>query len=187
MHTIFEVFIEFVTILLLFHILVFWPQGHEGPYPTQDGTRTPCSGRQNLNYWTARGVSNSKTFRWWWVWCRKSRVAEGEGWDGWWARSGWEHVHGEDPTEGNRSTESHKWIRDGVGRGLGCPASEVGGLQTPVSWAPQFRLLSPSFSSGQFCVRPQLPSNISSFLLTLWPEQVSMGTQRTTNATGYLT
>ena len=27
MWTIFEVFIEFVTILLLFHVLVFWPQG----------------------------------------------------------------------------------------------------------------------------------------------------------------
>ena len=34
--------------------------------------------------------------------------------------------------EGNRSTESHMWIRDGVGSGLGCPASEVGGLQRPV-------------------------------------------------------
>ena len=33
MHTIFEVFIESVTILLLFHISVFWPQDHEGPYP----------------------------------------------------------------------------------------------------------------------------------------------------------
>ena len=38
MHTIFEVFIEFVTILLLFHVLVFWPQGmRDLTYPTWDG------------------------------------------------------------------------------------------------------------------------------------------------------
>ena len=110
MHTIFEVFIEFVTILLLFHVLVFWPQGmRDLTYPTWGRTRTPWIGWQNLNYWTARGVSNSKTFRWWWVWCRKSRVTGGEGWDGWWATSGWEHVHGEDPMEGDRTTESEGW------------------------------------------------------------------------------
>lgn len=68
----------------------------------------------------------------------------------------------------------------------GLPSIQSGRSRDALSLAPQTRLLSPSFASGQFCVRPQLPSKISSFLLTLWPEQVSMGTQRPTNATGYL-
>ena len=54
MWTIFKVFTEFVTILLLFYVLVFWPGGMwDLSSPTRDRTRTPCIGRQSLNHWTA--------------------------------------------------------------------------------------------------------------------------------------
>ena len=50
-------FIEFVTILLLFYVLVFWPQGMwDLSSPTRDRTRTLCIGRLRLNHWTAREV-----------------------------------------------------------------------------------------------------------------------------------
>ena len=51
-------FIEFVTILLLLlYVLVFWLRGMwDLNSPTQDGTRTPCAGRQSLNHWTTREV-----------------------------------------------------------------------------------------------------------------------------------
>jgi len=56
MWTIFQVFIEFVTILLLFYVLVFWPQGMWDPSsPTRDQTHTPCTG--SFNHWVAREVS----------------------------------------------------------------------------------------------------------------------------------
>ena len=46
MWTIFTVFIEFLTILLLFYVLVFWPQGMWNlNSPTRDQTRAPCVGR----------------------------------------------------------------------------------------------------------------------------------------------
>ena len=46
MWTIFKVFIEFATILLLFYVLVFWLQGMWDPSSrTRDQTRTPCTGR----------------------------------------------------------------------------------------------------------------------------------------------
>ena len=53
-----KVFIEFVTILLLLlYVLVFWLRGMwDLNSPTQDGTRTPCAGRQSLNHWTTREV-----------------------------------------------------------------------------------------------------------------------------------
>ena len=55
--TIFKVFIEFVTILLLFYVLIFWPRGMwDLSSPTRDRTPTPCTGRQSLNHWTAREV-----------------------------------------------------------------------------------------------------------------------------------
>ena len=42
MQTIFKVFIKFVTILLLFYVLVFWPQGMWNlNSPTRDQTHTP--------------------------------------------------------------------------------------------------------------------------------------------------
>ena len=57
MWTIFRVFIEFVTILLLFYVLVFWPRSMWVlSSPTRDRTSIPCIGRQSLNHWTARKV-----------------------------------------------------------------------------------------------------------------------------------
>ena len=57
MCTVFKVFIEFVTILLLFYVLCFWPWGMwDLSSLTGDRTRTPCIGRRSLNHWTAREV-----------------------------------------------------------------------------------------------------------------------------------
>ena len=57
MWTIFKAFIEFVTILLLFYVLVFWPQVMWNlTSPTGDQTHLPCVGRQSLNYWITREV-----------------------------------------------------------------------------------------------------------------------------------
>lgn len=45
MWTIFKVFIEFVTILFLFSVLVFWPHGMQNrSSSTRDQTCTPCFG-----------------------------------------------------------------------------------------------------------------------------------------------
>ena len=47
MWTIFKVFIEFVTILLLFHVLVFWPWGNwDLSSPTRYRTCIPCIGSE---------------------------------------------------------------------------------------------------------------------------------------------
>ena len=55
--TIFKVFIEFVTTLLLFSALVFWPQAMWNPSSlTRDRTCIPCSRRRSLNSWTTREV-----------------------------------------------------------------------------------------------------------------------------------
>ena len=57
MWTIFKVFIEFVTILLLFYVLVFWLRGvWDLNSPTRDRTHTPCTGRRSLNHWTTKVV-----------------------------------------------------------------------------------------------------------------------------------
>ena len=57
MCTIFKVFTEFVTILLLFYVLVFWPRGMWNLISsTRTRTCTPCIGTQNLNCWTARKI-----------------------------------------------------------------------------------------------------------------------------------
>ena len=57
MWTILKVFIEFVTILLLFHVLIFWPEGMQDLSSlTRDRTCTPCIGRRSLNHWTTREV-----------------------------------------------------------------------------------------------------------------------------------
>ena len=54
--TIFKVFIEFVTVLLLLYVLVFWTQGMWYlSSPTRDRTCTPCIGL--LNHWTTRDLS----------------------------------------------------------------------------------------------------------------------------------
>ena len=57
MWTIFKVLTEFVTILLLLYVLVFWPPGTwDLSSLTGDQTRSPCIGRQSLNHWTTREV-----------------------------------------------------------------------------------------------------------------------------------
>ena len=57
MWTIFKVFIEFVTILLLFYVFGFWPQGTWDLISLiRDRTPAPCIGRQSLNHWTTREV-----------------------------------------------------------------------------------------------------------------------------------
>ena len=58
MWTNFKVFIEFVTILLLFYVLVFWARGiRHLSSQARDRTHTPCIGRRSLNHWTAREVT----------------------------------------------------------------------------------------------------------------------------------
>ena len=48
---------EFVTILLLFLVFVFWPQGMwDSSSPKGSQIHTPCIGRWSLNHWTAREV-----------------------------------------------------------------------------------------------------------------------------------
>ena len=57
MWTIFKVFIECVTILLLFFVLVFWPQGMEDlSSPRRDWTCSLCIRRGSLNHGTTREV-----------------------------------------------------------------------------------------------------------------------------------
>ena len=57
MWTILKVFIELVTTLLLFYVLVFWPRGMWDPSsPIRDRTYTACVERRSLNHWTAREV-----------------------------------------------------------------------------------------------------------------------------------
>ena len=59
MGTIFKVFIEFVTVLLLFYVLVFWPRGMwDLSSLIRDRTHTPCIGRRSPNHWTTRKVSS---------------------------------------------------------------------------------------------------------------------------------
>ena len=65
-----KVFIEFVTILLLFYVLVFWPQVMwDLSSRTRDQTRTPCIGRWSLNHWTTREVPIFKYIK-----CTRKRV-----------------------------------------------------------------------------------------------------------------
>ena len=55
--TIFKVFIEFVTILFLFYVLVFWPLDMwDLSSPTRDGTCTPSITRGDIKHWTTREV-----------------------------------------------------------------------------------------------------------------------------------
>ena len=58
MWTIFNMFIEYVTLLLLFYVLVFCLQGtcHLSS-PIWDQTLIPCIGRWSLHHWTTREVS----------------------------------------------------------------------------------------------------------------------------------
>ena len=60
MWTIFKVFTEFVTILLLFYILVFWPHDMwDLGSLTRDQTHTPHTERRSLNHQTPREVTPS--------------------------------------------------------------------------------------------------------------------------------
>ena len=55
--TIFKVFIESVTILLLFCVSVFWLHGlWDLSSGTRDTTPTRCIGRRSHNHWTASEV-----------------------------------------------------------------------------------------------------------------------------------
>ena len=50
-------FTEFVTVLLLIYVLVFWPCGMwDLSSPTRHQTHTPCIGRRSINHWTAKEV-----------------------------------------------------------------------------------------------------------------------------------
>ena len=55
----FKIFIEFVTVLLLLYVLVFWPQDMWGlSSPTRGQTHTACPGRQRLNHQITREISS---------------------------------------------------------------------------------------------------------------------------------
>ena len=55
MWTVFNVFIEFLAISLLFYVLAFWPPGmRDSNFLTRDATHTLCTGRQSLKHWTGR-------------------------------------------------------------------------------------------------------------------------------------
>ena len=58
MQTIFKVFIEFVTVLLLLLMFWFFTVRHvwDLSSPTRDQTQTPCIGRQSFNHCSARKV-----------------------------------------------------------------------------------------------------------------------------------
>ena len=57
MWTVFKIFIEFVIILLLFYVLVFWARGMwDWSSLTRNQTCTPCIGWQNFNHWATREV-----------------------------------------------------------------------------------------------------------------------------------
>ena len=57
MWTIFKVFIDFFTTLLLFYVLFFRPRGMwDLTSQTKDQTCTLCIGRRSFNHWTARQV-----------------------------------------------------------------------------------------------------------------------------------
>ena len=67
--TVFKVFIEFVTILFLFYVLVFWLQGMcDLGSLTKDQTCTLCIGRRSLNHWTTREVSSILFLIWFVIW-----------------------------------------------------------------------------------------------------------------------
>ena len=57
MWTVFKVFIELVTILLLFYVLIFWLRSRRNPSSqTRDRSHTPCPGKGYRNHWPVRDV-----------------------------------------------------------------------------------------------------------------------------------
>ena len=70
MWTIFKIFIEFVTILLLFYALDFCTQGMwDFSSPTRNQTCTACIGKWGLNQWTIREAP--KWISWWKIFYRQ--------------------------------------------------------------------------------------------------------------------
>ena len=68
MWTISKVFIEFVTVLLLFYVLVFWLRGMWNLSSlTRDRTHTPCIGRQSLFFSLLICLSFSFLFIYFWL------------------------------------------------------------------------------------------------------------------------
>ena len=66
-----KVFIDFVTILLLFYVLVFWPRGMwDLSSPTRHRTQAPYVRRQSLNHGTTREVPSPFSI---WVKVKKHR------------------------------------------------------------------------------------------------------------------
>jgi len=64
----FKVFIKFVTTLLLFYVLIFWPWGMwDLSSLTRDQTHTLCVRRRSPNQWTVRIVPLSASFLINWV------------------------------------------------------------------------------------------------------------------------
>ena len=51
-----SVFIEFVTTLLLFHSLFFWPHMWKRELPVQGSNQHPLHGKQSLNPWATMEV-----------------------------------------------------------------------------------------------------------------------------------
>ena len=64
MWTIFKVPIEFITKLLLFYILFFWPWGMwDLSSSTRDQNLHPCIGRPSFNHWTTRDIPGNFNYR----------------------------------------------------------------------------------------------------------------------------
>ena len=63
MWTVFKVFIEFVTVLLLFHVLFFWPWSMQDLSSlARDQIHISCIGSWSLNHWTTREVPSISSF-----------------------------------------------------------------------------------------------------------------------------
>ena len=59
-----KAFVEFVTILLLFYVLVSWSGSLWDPSSlTRDQTHTPCPERRSLNHWSASKVPTLQFFK----------------------------------------------------------------------------------------------------------------------------
>ena len=59
----FKIFIEFVTLLLLFYVLSFWPQGMwDLGSPVKVWAHITCPGRPSLSHWTARGIPSVHSY-----------------------------------------------------------------------------------------------------------------------------
>ena len=81
MWTIFKIFIEFVTIWLLFYVLVYWPWVMwDLSSPTKDQTHTLCIWRPSCNHWTTREVSELLKLRMGFHYLRQSQLRSWQTW-----------------------------------------------------------------------------------------------------------